>query len=102
MKIPKSFKLGKDAYRIRLAPVVGTLRGRTHPVMRTIELSTHYRGAPRVAIDIAETFWHETTHCILYDMGHPLWSDEAFVTAFSKRLNQIVHTAILKETNGPA
>lgn len=42
-----------------------------------------------------ETFWHETTHAILHDMQHPLWRDEKFVTAFSKRLAQVVDTAVL-------
>jgi hypothetical protein len=41
----------------------------------------------------AETFWHEVTHGILYDMGHPMYDDEAFVDAFSKRLNNAIHSA---------
>jgi hypothetical protein len=42
---------------------------------------------------MAETFWHEVMHCVLHEMGNPLWKDEKFVTAFSQRLNQVVYTA---------
>jgi hypothetical protein len=53
----------------------------------------HIRENPEHKKNMAETFWHEVTHCVLHDMSHPLWKDEKFVTAFSQRLNQVVHTA---------
>ena len=42
-----------------------------------------------------ETFWHELTHAILYEMDHPLYRNEAFVTKFSILLNRAINTAKL-------
>lgn len=64
-------------------------------VARHIDVYTHQAGVQRKPEQISETFWHEVTHAILHDMEHPLWKDEKFVTAFSKRLNQVINTARL-------
>jgi len=40
-----------------------------------------------------DTFWHELTHAILYEMGHPLRKDEDFVTKFSGLLNTAILSA---------
>jgi predicted SprT family Zn-dependent metalloprotease len=45
--------------------------------------------------EIDDTFWHELTHCILYDMGNSLCDNERFVTAFANRLSQAVNSAKL-------
>jgi len=42
-----------------------------------------------------ETFWHELTHAILYEMDHPLYRNEQFVTKFSTLLNRAINTAKL-------
>lgn len=47
------------------------------------------------AKQMQETFWHELTHAVLYEMGHPLYRNETFVTEFSKLLNRAIHTAKL-------
>jgi hypothetical protein len=67
-----------------------------YPPARQIHVAETYRDVVRSPVERAETFWHELTHCILHDMGHKLWRDEQFVTEFSKRLNQAVHTAKLE------
>lgn len=41
-----------------------------------------------------ETYLHELTHAILWDMGWvSLCKDEAFVTAFAKKMNNALHSA---------
>lgn len=45
--------------------------------------------------ELTDTFWHEVTHAILRDMDHPLWRSEKFVSAFARRMTEIVLTAEL-------
>ena len=60
-----------------------------------IELATHSNTCGRRfdADEINVTFWHELVHAILYDMNHPLYRDERFVTRFAQRLSQSIRTA---------
>lgn len=99
MEIPKSFKVGTKMYWVQQIPrrTSPTSLGAFYPALCTVVVSTHSRRKPRSVEAIGETFWHEATHCILNDMGHPLWKDERFVTQFSRRLNQLVHTAELEK-----
>ena len=92
MKIPDSFKMGSGKWVVHPAYMpVGTY-GRIYPAYRVIHVSNYNRTPKKQA----ETFWHETTHAILYDMGDPRWNDEKFVTAFSKRLVQVIRSAEFK------
>jgi hypothetical protein len=94
MVIPKEFRLGRKRYTVSLLEkMYRGVYGRCYPSAGCITVATTFRGTPRTPKHMAETFWHEVTHCVLHDMGHPLWKDEKFVTAFSQRLNQVVHTA---------
>jgi hypothetical protein len=89
MEIPKSFKIGNRAWRVCVDNFnlpKGTY-GMCYPRYETVRIEVR---APK---DMTESFWHETTHAILYDMKDPRWNDEEFVTAFSKRLTQVIHTA---------
>jgi len=90
MQIPKSFKLGKQTWGVAVVPRM-RVHGRVYPAFYAMKVAANGRKPEKVS----ETFWHETTHAILYDMGDPRWNDEKFVTAFSKRLNQIINTAKL-------
>lgn len=60
-----------------------------------IYLHTTAREQPVSPKKMQETFWHELTHAILYEMDHPLYNNEKFVTRFSKLLNQAINTAKL-------
>jgi hypothetical protein len=51
------------------------------------------RGYKYTADERSNTFWHELTHAILYDMGNDLTHNEKFVTAFADRLDQAIKTA---------
>ena len=93
MKIPDSFKLGRYMWQVVHAYMPSTIYGRIYPGYKVVQINTHERKPKQQA----ETFWHEITHAILYDMGDPRWSDEKFVTAFSKRLNQVIQTARFKD-----
>ena len=97
MLIPKSFRLGRKKYKIERHANSNRVRGTIVPEGKRIKIFDAVRGIPRADIDVAATFWHEVTHAILWDMDHPRWKDEAFVVAFSKRLNQVVHTAKLED-----
>ena len=89
MKIPKKFKLGRKTFNVRRAPLSRGVLGQVWPLDGLVAMAQHKR-SPK---DEAETFWHEVTHAILFSMNDPRWRNEKFVTAFSKRLNQVVHTA---------
>lgn len=93
MLIPKSFRLGRKKYKIERHANSSGIRGHIIPEAKRIIIFNAVRGKPRADMDVAETFWHEVTHAILWDMANPRWKDEKFVVEFSKRLNQIVHTA---------
>jgi hypothetical protein len=89
MEIPKKFEIGTRKWRVIVdngALPTGTY-GMCHPVHATIRVET------RATKLMTESFWHEVTHGILDDMKDPRWNDEKFVTAFSKRLAQVIHTA---------
>ena len=93
MKLPASIKIGKTRYNVYWRDAWDSVAGILRPSIKALSVATRWRGAPRKPEDVAETFWHEVTHAILYDMDHPLWRDEKFVTAFSKRLSKAINSA---------
>lgn len=99
MQIPKKFQLGSVQYTVRLKPKLPRgIWGRAWLDIGHIEIATHPEGKPRPETGhdgLGCTFWHEVTHAILFDMGNPLYKDEAFVNAFSKKLSQVIETAEL-------
>jgi len=99
MKLPTSIKIGKTRFDVLKFIAMGRGLGFMRPQVQQIHVATSTFRSPveglrvRDAEDIAETFWHEVTHAILHDMDHPLWKDETFVTAFSKRLSKAISSA---------
>ena len=99
MKIPKEVVIGDTPHQIRTKKhlVVGkTLcRGSFDERVRTITIAqgNTERGYVYDSSERANTFWHELTHAILYDMDCKLTHDEKFVTAFADRLDQAIKTA---------
>jgi hypothetical protein len=70
--------------------------GRTHYDVNHIEIAKlDSYGNEFEQEEIDDTFWHELTHAILYDMGHDLCDNERFVTAFANRLSSAVNSAKL-------
>lgn len=97
MKIPKSFRLGDAHYTVSIKrSIKGGVWGRAWLESHHIEIATHWKRKPRPETGsrgVGVTFWHEVTHAILYDMGNSLYNDEAFVSAFAKKLGQVIETA---------
>lgn len=93
MKLPKSFSIRSTHYDVVPCHSTSDFYGRTTLSVQVMRISTRHKGKPRKPQDIAETFWHEVTHAILYDMDDALYADEKFVTAFSKRLTQVIYSA---------
>lgn len=99
MKLPTSVRIGRTQYTVQMKPMMLDKLGHISYKTNTIRIATHdVLGRRRRARDVSETFWHELTHGILHDMG-PKWSalrdDEAFVIAFSRRLNAAIYSATL-------
>ncbi len=88
MKLPSEFKIGKKTIGVTRRATRRGCRGNYYPTLNLISVKGKLRGEEE-----SETFWHETTHAILHDMGFTEWANEAFVTAFSKRLNQVIRSA---------
>lgn len=92
MQLPVGLKIGRKRYPVKLVRwLPGARRGLFVRLPRAevrVAMSAqdgHYRYTPRMK---HETFCHELTHAILEHMGHELWRNERFVSAFSRRLSQ--------------
>jgi hypothetical protein len=99
MKIPKQVVIGNTPHQIctKKHLVVGktlcrgTFNEETYTI--TIAQGNTERGYVYNADERANTFWHELTHAILYDMSSKLTYDEQFVSDFADRLDQAIKTA---------
>jgi predicted SprT family Zn-dependent metalloprotease len=97
MELPKKIKVGDRWYSVE---IVETMERRAH-------MGYVYYGTGAIEIakksnvtnkrysneEVSDTFWHELTHAILYDMGSNLYSNEKFVTRFANRLSKAINTA---------
>jgi hypothetical protein len=97
MRIPKQLKINKRRYKVdtvRHVPLKGTM-GETDHIKRLISVATHSNlsGRSFKSEEIIDTFWHELTHAILYEMQSPLWRDERFVTKFASYLDEAIRTS---------
>ncbi|CAB4241152.1 hypothetical protein UFOVP228_10 [uncultured Caudovirales phage] len=100
MIIPSEFKIGRYTYKVVMKKRInksGTCWGRAYVHDRIIHLATHIPKRALTEAEITTTFWHEVMHCVLYDMGHALWKDEAFVSAVSENLFRIISTVKFKD-----
>lgn len=99
MKIPKQVTIGQTPHLVRTEKQIvvgntvchGSFDEDTHTI--SIAKGNPLRGYKYDADEQSNTFWHELTHAILYDMGNTLTHDEKFVTDFSNRLDQAIKTA---------
>ena len=97
MDLPKKIKVGDRWYSVE---IVETMERRAH-------MGYVYYGTGAIEIakksnvtnkryskeEVSDTFWHELTHAILYDMGSNLYNNEKFVTRFANRLSKAINTA---------
>jgi len=99
MKIPKEVVIGNTPHQIRTKKSIIYKNTVCHGFFNeddcTIEIAegNPVHGYKYDADERANTFWHELTHAILYDMGCKLNADEKFVSAFADRLDQAIKTA---------
>lgn len=99
MKLPKSIKIGKTRYAINLVQSVpgSFLQGQVNYQKKRIVIGRRSSkfNITYTQTEREETFWHELTHAILYDMGDQKNNNEVFVTKFSSRLAKAIRSAEL-------
>ena len=99
MKIPKEVVIGNTPHLVCTKNSVvyknAVCRGFFNEDEYTITIAkgNPLRGYTYDTEERANTFWHELTHAILYDMDCKLTNDEKFVTAFANRLDEAIKTA---------
>ena len=99
MKIPKKFKIGRKVYKV-LEPrrIVGPpgCYGECTPTVQQLAVAIAHPRTNNVRTDKArfQTFWHETTHAMLHDMGSRKYKDEVFVDALAKRIANVLNTVV--------
>lgn len=97
--IPLAFKLGGKRYKVveveALKSAGGrSMMGRLDVDKKLVSVATHNARTHRKYDkgEIGNTFLHELTHAILFDMDHKLATDECFVTNFADRLQEALET----------
>jgi predicted SprT family Zn-dependent metalloprotease len=100
LQLPKKVKVGDRWYSVE---IVETMQ-------RKAQMGCVYYGNGEIEVaakcnvtnskytndEIKDTFWHELTHAILYDMGSHLYNNEKFVTRFANRLATAIKSAKFK------
>lgn len=98
MQLPKSLKVGEHRYKVvsvDQAPRKGAM-GEVDVKTKTITLGQRswLSGKAFKTEQMDDTFWHELTHAILYEMNkHRLWRDEHFVSQFATLLTKAINSA---------
>ena len=98
MQIPKNLKVGEYRYkvvRVDQAPRKGTM-GSVDVKTKTITLGQRswLNSKAFKTEQVDDTFWHELTHAILFEMGRRrLWKDEHFVSQFATLLTKAINSA---------
>jgi predicted SprT family Zn-dependent metalloprotease len=100
LKLPKKIKVGDRWYSVEIVETMErrATMGYVYYGTGKIEVATKSNATQRAYSndEVSDTFWHELTHAILYDMGHNLYKDEKFVTRFANRLAKAINTAKFK------
>jgi len=98
MPIPTKIRIGSKRYSIDVVEsllqrgLMGNIRYEDQKIQ--IGKQSNKTGRMFSSSEINESFWHELVHAILYDMDeHRLNRNEAFVTAFSRRLSDAIDSA---------
>ena len=95
--IPRRMRVGRKMYSVEVveALIDKNCMGRVHYGDRRIQIASHRSPGRKIAgADVRDSFWHETVHAILHDMGRDnLNRDEAFVIGFASRLSKAIDSA---------
>ena len=97
MDLPKKVKVGDRWYSVEIVETMErrAQMGCVYYGTGEIEVATksNVTNTPYSADEVNDTFWHELTHAILYDMGSSLYKNEKFVTRFASRLATAIKSA---------
>jgi hypothetical protein len=100
LKLPKKVKVGDRWYSVEVVETMERRATMGHVYYGTgaiaVAAKSNVTNKPYSADEMSDTFWHELTHAILYDMGHSLYKNEQFVTRFANRLAKAINTAKFK------
>ena len=91
-----TLKIGKRRYAVNVQRHTSrATMGEVNYTYGFIRLATHSTRTGRKfrPTEVHDTFWHEVTHGILYEMRHHLWRSEKFVTRFAKLLTHAIESA---------
>ena len=97
MDLPKKLKVGDRWYSVEIVETMqrraqmGCVYYGTGEIEVAVKSNTTNK--PYTKAEVSDTFWHELTHAILYDMGSTLYKNEKFVTRFANRLSKAINTA---------
>lgn len=95
--LPTSLKIGEHHYRVTVQRRVlpRAAMGEIRYAARHITVATHsaVTGQRYTRAEVHDTFWHEVTHGILYEMQHGLHADERFVQRFATLLTRAIESA---------
>lgn len=97
MDLPKKLKVGDRWYSVEIVETMQRKAQMGYVYYGTGEIQvakkSNVTNTPYTNDEIRDTFWHEVTHAILYDMGSNLYNNEKFVTRFANRLAKAINTA---------
>ena len=95
VKLPKKMKIGNKWFEIEHRHEIVDPHTKKPDVMGVVnyKLKRMRIAHNYPAAEVRNTFWHETIHAILEDMGHELCENERFVTAFANRLSDAIDSA---------
>lgn len=97
MNLPRKIKVGDRWYSVEIVETMQrkAQMGCVYYGTGAIEVATksNTTDKPYTKAEVSDTFWHELTHAILYDMGSSLYKNEKFVTRFANRLSKAINTA---------
>ncbi len=94
---PSNLKIGDHRYQVTVQRRVEgrSIMGTIHYGPKRIEVATHSgrTGLAYSPHEVRDTFWHEVTHGILYEMGHGYYRNERFVQKFASLLTKAIESA---------
>ena len=110
MKLPNKITIGGATYSVEQPDIVKGCRGDINYTQKKIRVAKYTLVIDDIGGDLAwhsykdipafirdNTFWHEMTHAILWDMGHKLATNEEFVTRCANRLTDAIASAQFTE-----
>jgi len=96
MRIPKRVTVGRTKYKVLVddSELEEDAMGAINFGLKIILIRTQFANGKRIAKEeVNDSFWHEITHAVLFDMGHELYNNEVFVRSFANKLSDAIDSA---------